>query len=214
MSTIGHNIKKRRLEKRLTLEDLARTVGTSKQTIQRYESGVIGNIPSDKIEAIAEALDVSPAYLMGWEEAKEEPPSTRFRDLGFLPPPSTVRKPRLGVISCGEPINSEENFDGFDDVPESIQCDFTLICEGDSMIGARIHDGDVVYIRQQPTVENGQIAAVLVDGEDKLLKRVYFKKNSVVLQAENPAYEPLIFDREEMNRVSIIGRAVGFTSVL
>ena len=214
MSTIGHNIKKRRLEKRLTLEDLARTVGTSKQTIQRYESGVIGNIPSDKIEAIAEALDVSPAYLMGWEEAKEEPPSTRFRDLGFLPPPTTVRKPRLGRISCGKPIDSEENFDGYDDVPDHIQCDFTLICEGDSMIGARIHDGDVVYIRQQPTVESGQIAAVLVDGEGKLLKRVYHDGDRLTLAAENPAYPPLIFVREEINSVMIIGKAVGFTSLI
>ncbi len=73
MSVIGNNIKRRRLEKRLTLEDLARAIGTSKQTIQRYESGVIGNIPSDKIEAIALKLDVSPAYLMGWEEMTASP---------------------------------------------------------------------------------------------------------------------------------------------
>lgn len=140
--------------------------------------------------------------------------SAAFADLGFLPPPTTTKKPRLGRISCGKPIDSEENFDGYDDVPDNIQCDFTLICEGDSMIGARIQDGDVVYIRQQPDVESGQIAAVLIDGTEKLLKRVLLKPNRIILQAENRAYEPLIFDGEEMNRVSIIGRAVGFTSVI
>lgn len=131
---------------------------------------------------------------------------------GFLPLPHTVKRPRLGAISCGDPIMSEENFDGYDDVPEHINCDFTLICEGDSMIGARICDGDTVYIKQQPTVENGQIAAILIDGTEKLLKRVYITDDSIVLQAENPAYPPRTFFKEDMNRVSIIGRAVGFYS--
>lgn len=131
---------------------------------------------------------------------------------GFLPLPHTVKRPRLGAISCGDPIMSEENFDGYDDVPEHTNCDFTLVCEGDSMIGARICDGDIVYIKQQPTVENGQIAAILIDGTEKLLKRVYITDDSIVLQAENPAYPPRTFFKEDMNRVSIIGRAVGFYS--
>ena len=131
---------------------------------------------------------------------------------GFQPVPKMVKRPRLGVISCGDPIMSEENFDGYDDVPEHINCDFTLTCEGDSMIGARICDGDTVYIKQQPTVENGQIAAVLIEGSEKLLKRVYITEASIILQAENPAYPPRSFFKEDMNRVSIIGRAVGFYS--
>ena len=133
---------------------------------------------------------------------------------GFSPPPKTKKRPRLGSISCGTPIASEENFDGYDDVPENIQCDFTLKCEGDSMIGARILDGDIVYIKQQNTVEQGEIAAVLVDGTEKLLKRVYVYSDSVVLQAENPIYPPLVFSKEDMNRVFIIGKAVAFTSII
>lgn len=65
---LKENIKSKRIERKMTLEDLAKSVGVSRQTIQRYESGVIGNIPSDKIELIARALDTSPAYLMGWEQ--------------------------------------------------------------------------------------------------------------------------------------------------
>lgn len=133
---------------------------------------------------------------------------------GFDRLPKTQKIPRLGVISCGEPIDSEKNFDGYDDVPEHITCDFTLKCEGDSMIGARINNGDLVYIRKQSIVENGQIAAILVDGAEKLLKRVYITNVSVILQAENPTYPPKVFTKEDMNRVSIIGRAVGLTSVL
>jgi len=212
--TVGERIKQRRLAIGMSADDLGASIGKSRATIYRYESGDIENVPTTIIRKMADALQTTVEYLMGWQGITSTALSADLRSLGFMPPPKTVKKPRLGVISCGEPIDSEENFDGFDNVPENITCDFTLICEGDSMLGARIRDGDVVYIRQQPTVESGQIAAILIDGTEKLLKRVYIKKDSIVLQAENPAYEPLFFVGEEMNRVSIIGRAVGFTSVL
>ena len=160
------------------------------------------------------ALGVSPAWLSGFNVPAHDNNVNEIIPEGFAPLPKTNKVPRLGVISCGDPINSEENFDGYDDVPEHIVCDFTLKCEGDSMIGARINEGDLVYIRQQSTIENGQIAAVLIDGTEKLLKRVYISDDSIILQAENPAYPPRVFSKEDMNRVSIIGRAVGFTSVI
>lgn len=184
--------------------ELEKKTGVSKSALQRYANGSTKKIPIDVIQAIAETVNVSAAWIMGWEEQN-------IPD-GFLPLPHTVKRPRLGTISCGDPIMSEENFDGYDDVPDHIHCDFTLICEGDSMIGARICDGDTVYIKQQPTVENGQIAAILIDGTEKLLKRVFITDDSIVLQAENPAYPPRTFFKEDMNRVSIIGRAVGFYS--
>ena len=188
----------------LSYVELERKTGISKSALQRYANGSTKKIPIDVVQAIAETINVSAAWIMGWDEQS-------IPD-GFQPIPATVKRPRLGVISCGDPIMSEENFDGYDDVPEHINCDFTLICEGDSMIGARICDGYTVYIKQQATVENGQIAAVLIDGTEKLLKRVYIAEDSIVLQAENPAYPPRSFFREDMNRVSIIGRAVGFYS--
>lgn len=192
--------------------ELCRLTGIPKSAMSQYIKGSF-EPKQDRIYKIAEALRVSEAWLMGFDvpmrKTTYEEPSIPD---GFQPLPNTVKRPRLGAISCGDPIMSEENFDGYDDVPEHINCDFTLVCEGDSMIGARICDGDTVYIKQQATVENGQIAAVLIDGTEKLLKRVYITEDSIVLQAENPAYPPRSFFREDMNRVSIIGRAVGFYS--
>lgn len=201
-------LKKRRAELGYTLLEIADKMGVSEATVQRWESGNIKSLRHGRIAQLAEILDVSPASLMGWDVSSNDIPK------GFMPLPKTVKRPRLGVISCGNPINSEENFEGYDDVPEHINCDFTLKCEGNSMTGARINDGDIVYIRQQPTVENGQIAAVLVDGCEKLLKRVYINDDSIILQAENPAYPPKVFSKEDMNRVSIIGKAVGFFSII
>ena len=206
MSDISERILSLIEEKDISYGELSKITKIPKSALQRYATGETEKIPIPRVEAIAKALSVSAAYIMGWQD-------TLIPD-GFEPLPLMIKRPRLGVISCGDPIMTEENFEGYDDVPEHIVCDFTLKCEGDSMTGARINDGDIVYIKQQPTVENGQIAAVLIDGCEKLLKRVYITGESIVLQAENPAYVPLVFNKEEMNRVSIIGRAVGFTSIL
>lgn len=192
--------------------ELVAKTGIGKSSISTYLSGEYE--PKQRnIYKIAQALNVSEAWLMGYDVpmARKITNSNHIPN-GFQPCPPTSQRPRLGVISCGDPIDTPENFDGYDEVPDIFDCDFTLVCEGDSMIGARICDGDIVYIKQQPTIENGQIAAVLIDGEEKLLKRVYITDESIILQAENPAYPPRSYHREDMNRVSIIGKVVGFTS--
>lgn len=204
------NFKNLRLAKELTQEQLAKDLGMSKSAVSMYETG-------RRSPDLATAELISDYFHVNIDELVTD---TEFKNatdplkLGFMAVPHTRKVPRLGAISCGQPIMSDENFDGFDDVPDHINCDFTLLAEGDSMIGARINDGDIVYIRQQPLVDNGQIAAVLVDGCDKLLKRVYITDSSIILQAENPAYPPLVFIGEDINRIKIIGRAVGFTSML
>ena len=205
----NEKLKARRKELGLTLEDVAKIVGVGKSTVRKWETGDIANMKRDKIALLSKALKVSPAFIMGWEETHN---SVEIPD-GFLAIPHMVKKPRLGVIACGEPIMAEENFDGYDDVPDYIRCDFTLKCKGDSMVGARINDGDIVYIRQQPDVENGQIAAVMEDGE-KTLKRVYKYPNKVILQPENPKYPPIVYVGEELNAFRILGKAVGFTSMI
>ncbi len=206
--TVGDRIKTARINAGLSADELAEIIGKDRSTIYRYESKDIEKLPTSVLKPLCEALRVQPSYLMGWDDAPTIPN-------GFDPIPATVKRPHLGTISCGEPIMSEENFDGFDNVPVMFEtCDFTLTCEGDSMIGARINDGDIVYIKQQTVVDNGQIAAVLIDGTDKLLKRVYISDDSIVLQAENPAYPPICFYKEDMNRVKIIGKAIGFSSVI
>lgn len=193
--------------------DLCRKTGIPKSAMSQYIKGTF-EPKQDRIYKIAEALGVSEAWLMGFDVPMKKTLGGDDIPAGFQPVPTTSKRPRLGVISCGNPIDTPENFDGYDDVPDMFDCDFTLVCEGDSMIGARICDGDIVYIKQQPTIENGQIAAVLIDGEEKLLKRVYITEESIILQAENPAYPPRSYHREDMNRVSIIGKVVGFTSMV
>lgn len=207
---IGLRIKKRRLEKGLSQDEVAEKINTTKQTIYKYETGIITNIPASKIESLANVLDTTPAYLMGWTESTDFDISSIP---GINPLPKMVKKPRLGTIACGEPILAVENIEDYDDVTDDIKCDFTLICKGDSMINARINDGDIVYIRKQEQVDNGEIAAVLIDNE-ATLKRVYVYSNKVVLQPENPKYEPFVYVGEEMNEIRIIGKAVGFTSKL
>ncbi len=211
--TIGERIKKRRKEIGLTVDDLANLIGKNRATIYRYESDDIENLPVTVLEPLASALRISPAELFGWDSETGKKYDDVLSIPGIMPIPKTVKRPRLGAIACGEPILAEENFDGYDDVPDGIPCDFTLICEGDSMINARIHDGDIVYIKQQPTVENGQIAAIMIDGETTL-KRVYIDGDRLTTIPENPAYKPHTYIGEELNNIRIIGLATGFTSIL
>lgn len=211
MDTFAQRFSQALLLRNITAAELSRRLGVNEGTISNYKKGTY-EPKQRRLEAIATILNVSIPWLMGADVPMDN--SVSIIPNGFQPVPSTTKRPRLGVISCGDPIDTPENFDGYDDVPDMFDCDFTLVCEGDSMIGARICDGDIVYIKQQPTIENGQIAAVLIDGEEKLLKRVYITEESIILQAENPAYPPRSYHREDMNRVSIIGKVVGFTSMV
>ncbi len=200
-------IKQYRKAAGLTLEAVANKIGVSKQTVQKYENGIIGNIPSDRIEAMAKTFGCTPADLMGWNSnsnASEIP-------AGFEPLPQMVKIPLIGEIACGTPILAEQNVEDYVDCPALCKATFALQCHGDSMIGAEIHDGDVVFVRQQPEVENGQIAAVQIDDGDcynATLKRFYRTGNTVTLMAENPSVAPMVFTREEINRIHIAGRAV------
>ena len=119
----------------------------------------------------------------------------------------------LGEIACGTPIFANEEHETYIDASAEIQADYCLTAKGDSMIGARIYDGDIVFIRKQSIVNNGEIAAVIIDNE-ATLKRWYFdeKKKKLVLAAENPAFEPLVFVGEELDSIVCLGKAVCFMS--
>ena len=203
---LGETLKKLRRERGLTLEEVALAVGTSKQTVSRYEKGVISNIPHEKVEALANVLSVSPSALMGWG-AKSEPDT--------VSPASARALPVLGEIACGEPIFAEASYEDFTAMGTRMGADFCLRAVGDSMIGARIYDGDTVFIRSQDTVENGEIAAVIIRGE-ATLKRVYYypEKEKLILSPENPKYEPFVFLGEELEGIRIIGKAVAFQSAV
>lgn len=208
--SIGKRIKEIRISKNITQDELALKIGTTKQTIYKYENEIVTNIPSQKIELISNALNTTPDYLMGWSDKSTD---DLYSIPGINPIPKTYKRPRLGTIACGEPILAEENIETYDDIPDNIKCDFTLVCKGNSMINARINDGDIVYIKQQSQVDNGEIAAVLIDNE-ATLKRVYIYEDKVVLQPENTKYPPFVYTKEEMNNIRILGKAVGFTSLL
>lgn len=197
--------------------ELEKLTGVKKSSLQRYASGATTKIPLDVIEKLAVAFNVSQEYIMGWEEKRGETTDTRPLPSNIMPMPKMVKKPLLGTIACGTPILAVENIEENVDVPEGIQCDFVLRCKGDSMIDARIFDGDLVYLRQQEEVENGQIAAILIDDgceSEATLKRVYLEDDRITLVPANLSYQPLVYVREEMNRVRIIGKAVAFTSMV
>jgi len=131
----------------------------------------------------------------------------------IIPMPTMRKVPLIGSIACGTPILAEENCEGEVDVPDHVRADFALRCKGDSMINARIFDGDIVYIRQQESVEHGEIAAILIDDE-ATLKRVYLYEDHISLEAENPQYRPMVYWEDELNKVRILGKAIAFTSMV
>ena len=208
-SIVATRMQQRREELGLTLDDIALEIGVARSTIQRYEKGTIEKLKLPVIEAIANVLQVDPAWLVGKSDdpkiADEVSPDN------ILPFPTMKSVPLIGTIACGEPILAAENIECEVDMPEHVKADFALRCKGDSMINARIYDGDIVYIRQQPTVDDGQIAAVLVDDE-ATLKRVHLYPDHVVLEPENPQYRPLSFWESDMEHIRILGKAVAFTS--
>lgn len=206
--TTGQRMKNRRKAIGLSAEKVAEILGVSPATIYRYENGDIEKVPGDRLGPIASALQTTPAYLMGWTDGDRD-----ALPANVIPMPEMRKIPLVGTIACGEPILAEENIEEYISIPKHIKADFALTCKGDSMINARIFDGDVVYIRQQDTVENGEIAAVLIDNE-ATLKRVRLFDDHISLEPENPMYKPFVYWNEEMNSVRILGKAVAFTSAV
>lgn len=206
--TAGEKIKMHRKRMGLTQTEFGDRIGVKKNAVSKWECGRVYDIPASKIKAMAEMFGVRPSYLIDDDQEAVTIPGN------VMPMPAMIARPRLGTIACGEPILAEQNIEGYDQVPDYIKCDFTLTCKGDSMIGARIHDGDIVCIKQQPEVENGQIAAVLIDGDEATLKRFYFENGTVTLQAENPAYAPKVFTGADVNKVRVLGLATHFISVV
>ena len=204
----GKRMKQRRKELGIKAEEMAEVLGCSRSTIFRYENGDIEKIPSSLINMIAKVLKTTPSYLVGWSDA----PTPQASNIIALS--ETKKIPLLGTIACGEPVLAVENTSNFVDITTDIHADFALRCKGDSMINARIFDGDIVYIRKQDTVENGEIAAVLINEleTEATLKQVYTSSDSIRLCAANPMYPDKIFVKEKMNDVRIIGKAVAFLS--
>lgn len=212
---LGDLIKNYRREHGFSMEQFAKQSGLSKAYIsilERNVNPVNGKpvIPSlETIKAVAQAINMDFNEVIAMLDGNQ-PVSLKEEDEippGFQPLPAMTEVPLVGRIACGTPITAEENVERMVCVPSKWRATFTLTCEGSSM-EPRIHDGDLVAIRSQPTVENGEVAAVRIEGE-ATLKRVYLHSNFIELRAENPNFESIILAKEDMNTVTIEGKAVG-----
>ena len=209
MAKFSDRLKLLRAEKGLSQADFAKQIKLSKSSVNMYERGE--REPGlETLERIADYFNVDMDYLLGKSDVVNK---NLWGESNIIPFPNMEKLPLIGAIACGAPILAEEHIEDYVDMPAHIRADFALLCKGDSMINARIFDGDVVYIRQQNTVENGEIAAVLIDTE-ATLKRVRIFEDHISLEPENPQYRPLVLWGEDMNTVRILGKAVAFTSTV
>ena len=204
---VGSRIKCLRLQRKMSQDELAKACGyESRSTINKIELG-INDIPQSKIKAIADALNTTVGSILGIENEATTPKYDNIY-------PIALKKfPLLGEIACGEPIYADEDRESYVMAGADIRADFCLKAKGDSMVGARIMDGDIVFIRKQDTVEDGEIAAVVID-DDATLKRVYYDREAGIIQlvAENPAYKPMVYTGSRLNEIHILGKAVAFQS--
>lgn len=211
MAKFSSRLRQLRQERQLSQQALAQRLGLSKSSVNMYERGE--REPGlETLELIADTFNVDMDYLLGKSDCPNRDPQYPLPP-GLTPLPPMERIPLVGTIACGAPILAQEHIEDYVQSPANIHAQFALTCKGDSMINARIFDGDIVYIRQQPQVGNGEIAAVLIDGE-ATLKRVRLYDDHIRLEPENPLYRPLVFWGEEMNQVRILGKAVYFTSLV
>ncbi|MCM1297725.1 MAG: helix-turn-helix domain-containing protein [Muribaculaceae bacterium] len=206
---MSKRIKERRIFMGFTQEELGAKLGLQKSAIAKYENGRVENIKRSVIANMAKVLDCSPAYLMGWSEDR------KITSLNNTYQIELKSFPLLGEIACGKPTFANEERESYIMAGTDIKADFCLKAKGDSMINARILDGDIVFIKKQDIVENGEIAAVVVNNDSEAtLKRFFYyaEKSMVILKAENPAYEDLIFINEELDNFHVLGKAVAFQS--
>ena len=211
MPKFSERLRKLRTERGISQQALANSLGDiSKSSINMYERGE--REPGlEMLEAIADFFNVDMDFLLGKSNIPNKARSGVFFHDNIIQMPEMRKIPLIGCIACGAPILAEEHIEDYIDIPKHIHADFALTCKGDSMINARIFDGDIVYIRKQDTVENGEIAAVLIEDE-ATLKRVRLFDDHISLEPENPQYRPIVYWGDEMNSVRIIGKAVAFTS--
>lgn len=212
---VGSRIKAAREAKKMTQEELGLACGTTKQSIFKYETGVVTNIPLDKLEKIADVLDVSPAALMGWDDNRESTPSPLPSNA--IPYAGGHKAPIIGSIPAGYPVLAVEDIEGYADIPYANEENyFFLRVNGESMKNAGIHTGDLVLIRRQDCADNGQVVAARVNGDESTLKRYKRQGSNVLLLPENPEFEPRIVPVKdfETGDAQIIGVALEVRHIL
>lgn len=206
----GEILRDLRKSEGLSQAELAKILGVSKSTVGMYEQSKRSPHSDELLKNIARHFGVTIDYLKGYAP---DSINIDFNSLG-LRKVVVKRLPMLGKIACGKPVMCEQEYETVIDATGEINADFCVTAQGDSMINARIMDGDIVFIREQSIVENGEIAVVIVNDEEVTLKRFYYYPESqrVILQAENPKYQPMVYEGEQLEHIRVLGRAVAFNS--
>lgn len=209
LTDFGKRLKKARTDKGMTQQELAEAINTSKSMISGYENGK--NDPARSVLInLSKQLGVSINYLMGWNEEDEDIDISKIP--GVIMPIKLKKIPILGTIACGEPLFAEQNYEGYFILDKNLPgADFCLKAKGDSMIEANIFEKDLVFFKRTNDVDNGTIAAVLIDDE-ATLKRINKSEDMLVLQPCNRSYSPIIIKPEDDKRVLILGEMVGVYS--
>ena len=211
VQNIGEYLAKRRQDLGLMQNEVGSYVGVSEGTVSRWESGYIKNMKRNNIYKLAQILRISPLVLLN-----DTIPADQENDMPQaknIIPFNAKRVPLVGRIAAGTPILAEQNIDGYENLADGVQADFCLQVQGDSMVGANIHSGDIVFIRQQEEVEDGEIAAVLID-DSATLKRFYRHDGAVELRPENPRYKSMIFTADNCQQFRVLGKAVALQTLI
>ena len=214
MADFGKILRTLRKERNLSQTELSNALKVSFSTISMYERGE--REPNfETLEAIADYFNVTMNYLLGRSDEQTLPDKKAIPQYPNIREIRLKKFPIIGKIACGKPIFANEDKESYIMADMDISADFCLIASGDSMINARINDGDIVFVREASIVDNGDIAAVIIDDE-ATLKRVYYypEQDKLVLNAENAKYPPFVYVGEELNHIRILGKAVYFMSAL
>lgn len=202
---IGLRLREIREATGMQQNDFAKLFSIEPTVYNRYELGRIKRMSNSKLWLICRKYNIEVGWLLGFESydkyRKPDISPKDYKPIGIL-----------GTIAAGIPIEAQEDIQGYEYVPKDFHADFCLRVKGDSMIGARILDGDIVYIRKQPMVENGEIAAVIIDNEDATLKKFYMINGTIILRSENPKYQEMIYQKKDGIEITVIGKAVSFRS--
>lgn len=205
MNTIGDRIKFRRKELGMSQDDLARKTGyKSRSSINKIETGN-QELTQPKIKLFAKALETTISYILDSDD-----------DVFIYDNIYPIKKklvPMLGDVACGEPIFADQQYDTYVEADSNIKADFCIRCKGKSMIGDGINDGDMVFIRKQDIVENGEIACVIVNDE-ATLKHVYISDDNITLIASNPSVAPMVYGEHDAGTIKILGKAVALSRIL
>lgn len=198
---MGDRIKELRKEKDMSMEELGAIVGVGKAAVHKWEHGIVKNLKRDIIHTLSAYFGVNPSYLMGMTDIREY--KSKGNGSKIVPIVS-------GAIAAGKPILANDHIDDVFTIDSSVDADFIIKVKGSSMINAGILDGDLAFIRIQPEVENGQIAAVIFDGEEATLKRFYRENGYIKLVSENPSVPTKVFDKGD---IRIVGKLVAVLNI-